>query len=135
MVSDSLCRELLLQVVLRIFRNAPDGFRRDPASPACYLSICQVRPGQNDLFLLLPLVAGRVIDYKTILFAAVQNDLFLSASQDANFNPDLGEAIVGQRFAVEVGEFFEYRAAGLFRRGDSVKCFHAVHFLLDFDFR
>ena len=123
MVSDSLCRELLHQVVLRRFRNAPDGFRCDPSSPACYLPICQVRPGQNDLFLQPPLVSGRVIHYKTILFAAVQNDLFLPAPQDADFHPDLGKPVVGQRFVVKVIQLGQHRAVGY---GRSVNGFHAV---------
>ena len=70
------------------FTKVPESsgwFRCDPSSPACYLPICQVRPGQNDLFLQPPLVAGRVIHYKTVLFSTVQNDLFLPAPQDADF--------------------------------------------------
>lgn len=59
-----------------------------------------------------PSVAGRVIDDVSVLLAAMQNDFFLTATENAYLHLQLGEAIMQEGFTVEVIELGEHRSVG-----------------------
>jgi len=47
---------------------------------------------------------ARAVDYKAILPAAMDNDLFLSALEETDLHPHLREAVMGHELVVQRGK-------------------------------